>query len=188
MSEEWRDIPGYEGKYQVSNMGNVRALYYKKAQKLNPRILIPRVGKCGYLYVVLSKEGKVKTFKNHRLVAQAFIPNNENKPQVNHKDGDKNNNCVYNLEWVTALENNLHAINVLGKNFARWHKFDKNEKSKKVAQYYMDEEGYRYKIAVYANAQAAAIINNLHVSRIKACCRGDQYARQSGGYIWCYED
>ena len=98
---EWADVLGYEGLYSVSTDGQVYTYKYKK-------ILKPR-RKRGYLNVSLSKNKKRKEFKVHRLVATAFIPNTNNKEQVNHIDGDKNNNEVTNLEWVTQSENITHS-------------------------------------------------------------------------------
>lgn len=73
-------------------------------------VLKPRISKHGYYYVNIYKNNNRKTVKNHRLVAEAFIPNPENKPEVNHKDGDKLNNKISNLEWVTSSENIYHAV------------------------------------------------------------------------------
>lgn len=114
--EEWRDITGYEGLYQVSNLGRVRSLDRYVESKIicksfiKGKILNTSFQKNGYVVITLSKSGKRKQFKIHRLVAQAFISNFENKPEVNHKDGDKTNNCSDNLEWVTRKENNQHAF------------------------------------------------------------------------------
>lgn len=112
--EIWKDIKGYEGKYQVSNLGNVKSSWmwtgdkYIKREKILRNILY----KNGYLYVSLSKDGKVKRFKVNRLVAEAFIDNPYNLPITNHKDGDKTNNCVSNLEWCTHSENLSHAYKI----------------------------------------------------------------------------
>lgn len=102
MKEVWKDIEGYEGLYQVSNLGRVKRV-------TTGRILKSGKDKKGYLKVVLCKNN-IKSAKTiHRLVAQAFIPNNENKPEVNHIDENKTNNMVSNLEWMTAKENSNHG-------------------------------------------------------------------------------
>ena len=98
MIELWKDIEGYEGLYQVSNLGRV---YSKKTN----RFLTMKKGNHGYERVALFKDGKQKFYLKHRLVAQAFIPNPDNLPEVNHKDEDKSNNCVSNLEWCDGKYN-----------------------------------------------------------------------------------
>ena len=95
--EEWKDIDGYEGLYQVSNLGNIR--------NSKGKILPIRHTYDGYCYVRLSKNGKRKYPKVSRLVAIAFLPNPSNLPQVNHKDENKDNNCTNNLEWCTCKYN-----------------------------------------------------------------------------------
>ena len=104
MEEIWKDISGYEGLYQISNLGNVKSLNYSRTGK--ERILKPGTDKDGYLLVTLYKNRNKRPFKIHRLVAKAFIPNPDNKSDVNHKDENKTNNCVDNLEWMTRMENN----------------------------------------------------------------------------------
>jgi len=115
MQEIWKDIEDFEGKYQVSNFGRVKSLKRKiseswKGNKAETIILNPLKGDRRYLQVSLWSNGKDHKRYIHRLVAKAFIPNPENKPQVNHKDGDKCNNAVNNLEWNTRSENVKHAI------------------------------------------------------------------------------
>ena len=105
--EIWKDIEGYEGLYQVSSWGRVKSTYR------GGRVLKGRKTKTGYLRINLCKNRNVKEYLVHRLVAQAFIPNPQNKPQVNHIDEDKENNHVNNLEWCTAKENVNHGTRIL---------------------------------------------------------------------------
>ena len=102
MIEIWKDIEGYEGLYQISNLGRVKSLNRNKVMTL-------RVKRNGYKEVSLSKDNTKKHYLVHRLVAQAFIPNTGNKPTVNHIDEDKTNNNVDNLEWATMKEQNNHG-------------------------------------------------------------------------------
>ena len=103
--EEWKPIKDYN--YEVSSFGRVRNKCSKKL------LSIFDTNREGYLRVILFSNGKRKRFFVHRLVAETFIPNSENKPQVNHKDGNKQNNNVENLEWVTCSENGLHYYHVI---------------------------------------------------------------------------
>ena len=113
MKEVWKDIRGYEGYYQVSNLGRVKSLQTKKYSHIKKcaivvmreKILKPHPDTKKYLLVDLKKDGKRNTQKVHRLVAEAFVPNDNNYPQVNHKDENKQNNCVENLEWCTPQYN-----------------------------------------------------------------------------------
>ena len=124
MNEVWKDIKDYEGLYQVSNLGRIKRL--KKITKWfsvnhlcervdEEKILCQEKNTTGYNTVKLNKDGKTKKKNVHRLVAEMFIDNVKNKKTVNHKDGNKQNNCVENLEWATYGENNKHAYDVLKK-------------------------------------------------------------------------
>ncbi len=108
MNEEWRDIEGYEGLYQVSNLGRVKSFNYR-GHKGNIGILKPRLDGKKYETIALYKDGKPKYVRIHRLVAQAFIPNPNNLPQVNHKDENKTNNDMKNLEWCTNEYNHNYG-------------------------------------------------------------------------------
>ena len=103
MTEEWKDIEDYKGKYHISNLGRVKSLNYSNTGKEG--IINAKDNGKGYLRVRLYKDGKRKWYRINRLVAQAFLPNPSNLPEVNHIDQDKHNNCVDNLEWCTTQYN-----------------------------------------------------------------------------------
>jgi len=120
MIEIWKDIEGYEGIYEVSNLGRIKALekliwngygYFIKKEQIRK---ISCNNKTGYCHIPLWVNNKPKMYYIHRLVASAFINNVENKKEVNHKDGDKKNNNVNNLEWVDRIQNIRHSIKILG--------------------------------------------------------------------------
>ena len=103
INEIWRPIKGYEGLYEVSNLGRIKSLVNNKGQ-YREKILNPIIGH-GYYRVILCKNGIKKNYSVHRLVAEAFLPNTDNLPQINHKDENKSNNNVNNLEWCDAKYN-----------------------------------------------------------------------------------
>jgi len=112
--EIWKDIKGYEGKYQVSNLGRVKSLerktkYLKSLKSVKETFLKERINRYGYVQAILYND-KPKTVYTHRLVAIAFIPNTENKSDVNHKNGIKIDNREENLEWATRKENINHSF------------------------------------------------------------------------------
>lgn len=139
MKEVWKDIKNYEGLYQISNFGRIKSLskprkngknsgYYTKEKILKQNIQIEKYGYKRYK-ITLTKNNIKKCYKVHRLVAEAFIPNPLNKPQINHIDGNPLNNNVNNLEWCTARENIIHSYK-----FLRKQKYNKNELLKMIKE------------------------------------------------------
>lgn len=106
--EIWRPISGYEGLYEVSDKGRIRAQSQYRSWKTPISLTLMNTG---YLRARLCKNGKGRGYSVHRLVAEAFIPNPDNLPLVNHKDEDKTNNCVENLEWCTHSYNSKYSAN-----------------------------------------------------------------------------
>lgn len=169
MKEIWCDVFGYEGLYQVSNLGNVKSLS-------SNLILKGHVSTTGYCDVQLYKNKKARVFKVHRLVALHFIPNPGFKQQVNHIDGNKLNNNVTNLEWTTAKENTEHAI-VNGFRRARTKEVHKRL-PRKILQY--DNEGFYLK--TWDSASEAAKFYGFSLSSLNSCVSGVTHS--SYGYIW----
>ena len=168
MDEIWRDIDGYKGLYQISNKGRVKSLY-----KGSERILKPGWMTGGYLYVVLCKNRIKQKRKIHRLVAQAFIPNPDNKPQVNHKDENKKNNCADNLEWATAKENSNYGSRNERSGYSR---------SKPILQYSKSGEFIRD----WQGASEVERVLGINNSHIIECCKGK--LKSSGGFVWKYKE
>ena len=139
--EIWKEIKNYEGFYEVSSLGRVRSLtrYIKQKnnskKKIAGKILKPIPNKNGYLMVTLSKDCKGKRYFVHRLVADAFILNKNNKKEVNHIDENPKNNKVNNLEWVTHLENSNYGTRGkrISKNLKEWCKKNRVKKVKQVS-------------------------------------------------------
>jgi hypothetical protein len=120
MNEIWKDIKGYEGLYQISNLGRVKSLsrmvkYKQYSKETTEKIMKLSLNKRGYLYVGLCKNGSYERFRVHRLVALHFVPNPKEYSEVNHKDRIKTNNEVENLEWCSGKENVNHSIEQMKK-------------------------------------------------------------------------
>lgn len=149
MEEIWKDIIGYDGLYQVSNLGNVKSFNCNRNK--NGLILKQGISKKGYSVVWLKNNGLKKTLPVHRLVALSFIQNFDNKPQVNHINGIKNDNKISNLEWVTNSENIKHAFL---NGFKKFSEKRRNKMNKKVLNV---ENG-----DIYNSAKQASIIFNIN--------------------------
>lgn len=112
--EEWKDIEGYEGLYQVSSLGRIKSLNHYASNGVTTVLykgkVLSQTTHNGYMIAHLSKNNVIKTVSVHRLVAEAFVKNPLNKSHVNHKDGNKSNNIASNLEWCTPRENLVHAL------------------------------------------------------------------------------
>lgn len=170
MVEIWRDIEGYEGLYEVSNLGRVKALGNGKTKTHKIRKLAK--DKCGYLFVTLSKNGIKKHYKVHRLVASAFITNPNNFPQVNHIDEDKTNNRVDNLEWCDAKYNANYGTAIE----RRVKKQKNNNRSKSVLCVETT--------IIYPSISEAQRQTGFNEKGISLCCRKLQ--DKCGGFHWIY--
>ena len=174
--EVWKDVVGYEGKYQVSNTGKVKSLrMWSSVQKRyisRERILKQYESRCGYLQIGLKTEGNRKLGLVHRLVAEAFIPNVENKREVNHINGIKTDNRVENLEWNTSQQNTIHAYR------------NGLEKPRCTSVIQCDLQGKSLK--EWESIRSASKELNIEERNISACCRGKR--NKAGGYIWKYKE
>ena len=147
MQEIWKDVPEYEGLYMVSNLGRIMSLHCtSKVAKENGvhdrRIMKNVMSSSGYYHVGLSKNGVKIMHSIHVLVARAFIPNPENKPSVNHIDGNRTNNAVSNLEWATYKENQQHAIRTGLRDLHKPHIMHKPYRARKKRS--SDKTSYSY--------------------------------------------
>jgi hypothetical protein len=179
MMEEWKDVVNYEGLYQVSSEGRIRR---------NGRIKSQRIDHGGYCTVWLSKKSIQKCLKVHRIVAEAFIENPQNKRTVNHKDGNKQNNNVCNLEWATHSENIVHALQMGLRKTTEAQRRAASENGKKTCEknrrkkpVFFEKNGIRQEF-VSAHEAAKFVLGSS--SPIIACCKGKKKTYK--GYVWGY--
>jgi len=173
--EIWKSVIGYEGRYEVSNLGRVRSLNRKTAHKnfvayRKGKVMSQSLDKDGYLLLRLCN-GRCLMKKVHRLVAMAFIPNPKNKPCINHIDNNPSNNHVNNLEWVTYKENSIYR-DKQGRN-GSWRRY------RPVIQFTVDNK----KIAEYKSIKSA--VHETGIVTISDALKGRQHT--AGGYIWEYK-
>jgi len=161
--EIYKSIKGYEG-YFISNLGNIKSV----KENFKDKILKGRLTNCGYLRVALHKDNKQKDLSVHRLVADEFLDNKENKPQVNHKNSIKTDNRVENLEWSTRSENMIHS-----------YKQGRTTKGRKIIRLGKEEK-------IYNKITEASIDNSINKANISQCLRGR--SKTAGGYKWKYYD
>ena len=192
MIEIWKDIEDYSN-YQVSNLGRVRNTihnYYdintkKVISKNEIRIKKQSFNRKGYLMVGLTKNGKQKNCLVHRLVANAFISNNDNKPQINHKDGNKTHNCIDNLEWCTQIENMRHSWETglrdtpkIRNHIIKFNKLGRGKHKVKTMQYDKNMNLIKEWASMKEASQSCGITyNNIWLST-----KGIR--KTAGGYIW----
>ena len=183
--EIWKDIENYEGKYQVSDLGRVRSLerdiYYQNGtiHHLKEKMLVQRIDKYGYMRVNLYLNGKIKTILTHRLVAEAFIPNPENKPQINHRDEVKTNNVVENLEWCSAQENVNYGTRTA--RAVQNHKYPKLGNHPKAKAIFCEELNKEFDCITSAGKELG--VNRVSISQ---ACTGK--LKTAGGFHWKYAD
>lgn len=172
-TEYWTDIKDFEGLYQVSNLGRVKSLGNDKTRK--EKILKPKINSNGYCAVDLCNRGIYIKYNVlvHRLVAQAFIPNPDNLPVINHKDECKTNNHISNLEWCTQ-KYNAHYSRI-------WEKTGRF--SKPVLQFTKSGDF----VAEYESASEAQRQTGIKQQNISSCCLKKPYFHSAGGYIWKYK-
>ena len=166
-NEIWKDIKGYEGLYQVSNYGRVKSF---TRNTIRTHILKCNVKKNGYIYITLYNNG-YKYYRLHRLVAETFIPNPNNYPCINHKDENKQNNKIDNLEWCTWKYN---------ANYGTRNQRVINKHIKKVCQYDLNENC----IKIWDSLSSIGEELGYCISHISQCCNGKRYTAHK--YIWKY--
>ena len=184
MIEEWKDIPNYEGYYQVSNFGRIKSLYRYRIGNggsktiVKESILKTKIDKYGYLCCSLSKYGVLKSFKVHRLVSISFLVNSDpcTNTQINHIDGNKQNNTLENLEWCDAKHNQNEALR-LGLRGGKPYR--PRIDSRVINQYYNGEI-----INTFNNLASASRETGIIKSAINNCLSGRSMT--SGGFVWKY--
>lgn len=183
--EIWKDIPGYEGSYKISSNGRLKSFLKDKE---NGKILSVKNKKGWYLTAILRKKGFNTTKRIHRLVAEAFIPNNERKPQVNHIDGNKQNNNFSNLEWCYCFENVRHAMRLNPNMVKKMNEWNQKVKPKTVIQFDLKGNYINEYINCKEASDATGICHrNIHQVAEKTEYKVGKCRKQAGGFIWKFK-
>ena len=161
--EHWKSIAGYDGLYEVSDLGRIKSLKYGKE-----KILKPGKNTGGYLFVILCKDCHTKHLLVHRIVAEAFIPNTQGLETVNHKDEVKTNNTVSNLEWMSQGDNVAYSQ-------PQW--------AKRSVQMFDKSTGEL--LATFPSTMEAERVTGIDQSNVSKCCLGKH--KSAGGYVWKYQ-
>lgn len=181
--EQWRPVIGYDGLYEVSNFGRLRSLSrditnrWGKITHIEERILSQATTVYGYKQVNLCKEGKIKSLKVHRLVAEAFIPNPNTLPCINHKDEVKTNNNVSNLEWCTWEYNTMYGTRV-----ERCAQTQRENRGKSVDMYSLDGTFLKHYLCMNDTFQ-----DGYNVSSVKSCCDGQSIATKGVTFRYSWD-
>lgn len=176
INEIWKDVKDFEDKYAISNYGRIKNKLTNHIYKLTNK-------NGDYFRIILYDKNKSKTCLIHRLVAEIFIPNPNNKPQVDHIDGNKQNNRVDNLRWVTGKENIKNNIEANKFYYVGYYNKNKINKKGKIIQFdkNMNKKG------IYNNAAIASKETGVCSRNILHCVNHKEGRKQAGGYIWLYE-
>lgn len=179
MEEIWKDIEGYEGRYQISNLGNVKSLNY--GGHGYAKDLVPKVNNCGRLWVELFCNGSKRQCLIHRLVGEAFIPNPNDYPQINHKDENPKNNVVENLEWCTQAYNNRYSLKLHPERMRQRHpKIVRTFSGKKIVQLSLNGDVLR----TWEDIRSIVRETGMSQWSITQCCDGNR--RKAYGFKWQY--
>ena len=186
MHEVWKDIKGFEGVYQVSSLGNLKS--FKKDVK--GRVLSNTNRKGGYFSVVLKNGNKIRCVRMHQLVAEAFIPNPNTLSQVHHKDGNKQNNCMDNLEWVSEREHHFITRQQNPSVIKGLVNYNRFVRPKKIQQYSLNGEFLaEYDNGTEAHLKTGVCARNIHqVASKTPFNKSGNVRKQAGGYIWKYKE
>ena len=188
IQEQWKDIRGHEGLYQVSSLGRIKScskvLYYSNGKTIHRKEMIRVLSNSGsgYLTVTLSKNNKSRTYNVHSLVATAFLENPENLPYINHKDEDKTNNIIDNLEWCSESYNTTYN-NAMKRRVEARNKNNSYGAEKKVFQY--DLHGNLIKI--WDSLISIERDFGYKHTNISSCCSNKKYRNTAYGYKWSYK-